>query len=129
VTVIAYAGSKVILPGDNEPPSWKELLESANFRNAISVADILLAPHHGRESAFCSELFDCFNPRLTVISDGPCDTSAVSQYGAVTRGWEIHHRGGGSEIRKCVTTRKDGAIVVKFGYNDGRNPFIAVYID
>lgn len=27
VTVLSYANSKVILSGDNEPPSWKELLD------------------------------------------------------------------------------------------------------
>ncbi len=129
VTVMSYAQSKIILPGDNEPPSWKELLESPRFRNAISGADILLAPHHGRQSAFYRELFDHFKPRLTIISDGPSDSSAVGEYGSVTRGWVVHHKDGSSEERKCVTTRRDGAITIKLGYNEGSKPFIAVYID
>ncbi len=36
------------LPGDNEPPSWEELLAKPDFVEAIRGTDILLAPHHGR---------------------------------------------------------------------------------
>lgn len=84
VTVCSYANSKVILAGDNEPPSWKELLEKEDFRNAIKNADIFLVPHHGRESGFYSELFKYFNPRLSIISDGHiCDTSATNRYSEI----------------------------------------------
>ena len=90
VTVVSYAESKIILPGDNEPPSWKELLEESNFKSAIKNADILLAPHHGRESGFCPEIFEHFSPRLTIISDGRfCDTSATDRYRAKIS--DAHH--------------------------------------
>lgn len=129
VTVLKFAESKIILPGDNESASWKELLEDSDFRAAISGADILLAPHHGREAGFYNELFDHFKPRLTIISDGPSETSAVDKYSGVSSGWVVHKRSGGKEERKCVTTRSDGVIVVKFGFNNGTKPFIAVYVD
>ncbi len=131
VTILSYASSKVILAGDNEPCSWKELLERDSFKEAINNADILLAPHHGRESGFYSELFEHFKPRLTVISDGRfCDSSATSRYSEVSRGWTIHHREGGEdEKRHCVTTRKDGVIVAKLGYNSDEKPFIDIRID
>jgi len=130
VTVISYANSKIILPGDNEPPSWKELLEKEDFCNAIKNADILLAPHHGRDSGFYSELFEHFKPKLTIISDGRfCDTSATERYSKISAGWTVFHRDGKEEKRYCVTTRNDGVIVVKFGYNQGKKPFIEVTID
>lgn len=130
VTVLSYANSKVILTGDNEPPSWKELLEKETFKNAIKNADILLAPHHGRESGFYSELFEHFKPSLTIISDGQfCDTSATDRYSKISTGWTVHHRSGEKEKRNCVTTRNDGVIVLKLGYNSDKKPFIYVTID
>lgn len=130
VTVCSYANSKVILAGDNEPPSWKELLEKEDFRNAIKNADIFLAPHHGRDSGFYSEIFEYFNPKLTIISDGHiCDTSATNRYNGVSKSWKVYKRSGGSENRKCVTTRNDGVIVLKLGYNLENKPFINVTID
>ena len=131
VTVISYADIKVILPGDNEPPSWKELLGMSRFTKAIKDADILLAPHHGRDSGFCPELFDHFNPKLTVISDGRfCDTSATDRYGKVSTGWTVYHRGNKpKEKRRCVTTRSDGVIVIKLGYDSAKERFIKVTVD
>lgn len=130
VTVLSYANIKVILSGDNEPTSWKELIESADFKSAIKDADILLAPHHGRDSGFCPEIFEYFKPRLTIISDGDyCDTSATDRYSKISTGWTIHHRKGGDEKRYCVTTRSDGVIVVKLGYNEDKKPFIDVSTD
>jgi len=127
VTVLSYAGSKVVLSGDNEMPSWKELLEKEEFREAVKGADILLAPHHGRDSGFCPELFECFRPWLTIISDGQfCDTSATDRYGKISRGWTVHHKDGQEEKRYCVTTRNDGVITVKLGYDADQKPFIQV---
>lgn len=135
VTVLSYANSKVILAGDNEPPSWRELLEKEEFKNAIKNADILLAPHHGRESGFYSELFEYFKPRLTIISDGQIsdgqfrNTGAIDRYSKISTGWTVHHRSGRKEKRHCVTTRKDGVIKVKLRYNSDKKPFIEVTID
>ena len=130
VTVITYEGLKIILPGDNEAPSWTELLERDNFRSAIHDADILLASHHGRDAGFCSELFNFFQPLLTIVSDGRFgDTSATDQYDRVTRGWEVRHRQGGSEQRKVLMTRNDGVITVKLGRNPSGNRFLEVTVD
>jgi competence protein ComEC len=56
VTVLSYARSKIIIPGDNESSSWKALLKRNDLKTAIKDADILLAPHHGRESGWHAEL-------------------------------------------------------------------------
>lgn len=130
VAVISYADSKILIPGDNEFPSWKELLARQDFRNAIKETDILLAPHHGREAGFSKELFEHITPRLVIISDGPSgSTSVTNSYAANAQGWKVHKRSGGSEQRKCVTMRKDGVVVVDFGRNQDGNPFISVNVD
>ncbi|GAB6179013.1 hypothetical protein JCM14036_03320 [Desulfotomaculum defluvii] len=130
VTVIEYLGIKVIIPGDNEPPSWKELLEKNDFVEAIKNARILVAPHHGRESGYCKELFEHFEPNLVIVSDGRfCDTSAVSRYSSLAKGWEVQKRSGNSEQRKCLTTRSDGEILIKIGKNPDDTTFMEVTID
>lgn len=130
VTVASYAGNKMLISGDNESASWDELLDRNDFRNAIRGTDVLLAPHHGRKAGFSERLFEHITPRLTIISDGPSGTtSATNLYAAKTRGWEVYKRSGGSEMRKCVTTRKDGVIVVEFGGNVNGNSYIEVKID
>ena len=114
VTVLEYSGVKILIPGDNEPPSWEELLNRRDFATAISGTHVLVAPHHGRESGFHSPLFDHFRPSITLISDGrTVDTSATARYTNVTKGWPVCRRNGTLQDRKCVTTRNDGIIEVK----------------
>ncbi|HEC91826.1 MAG TPA: MBL fold metallo-hydrolase [Candidatus Atribacteria bacterium] len=130
VKVISYAGIRVVFTGDNESCSFNELLEDTEFRTSVRDADILLAPHHGRESGHHNDFVSLVNPRLTVISDGRfCDSSATSRYSEKSRGWRVHKRGGGSEVRYCVTTRNDGVIVASFGINNDGNNFLQVTIN
>lgn len=133
VTVITYEGIKVILSGDNELCSWNELLEDNDFKNAILDADVFLAPHHGRKSGFHSDLFDHFKPKLTILSDTKSvETSDTDRYKNVTSGWDVYHRNGNKNVEKryCLTTRKDGVIVLKIGHNnDTGNSFLNVTID
>lgn len=130
VTIISYAQSKMIIPGDNEPESWSMLLKQQDFVAAIKDTDILVAPHHGRDSGYSPELFKFINPWLTIISDGRfCDTSATDRYGQKTKGWLVKKRSGGDDTKKCVTTRDNGHIQVTFGENPGNKPFMEVKID
>jgi beta-lactamase superfamily II metal-dependent hydrolase len=130
VTVLSYETCKLILPGDNESPSWNELLQDRYFIDAIEDADLLVAPHHGRQAGYCSTLFNYFNPRLTIISDGRfCDTSATSRYSQVSRGWTVHHRNGWDEERKVISTRSDGVIVVQMGRGTNNRPYISVTVN
>lgn len=130
VTVLSYEQCKMLIPGDNEPPSWNELLEQPRFRSAISGTDILVAPHHGRESGYSPELFNYISPYLTIVSDGRFgDTSATSRYSAKSRGLTVFNRSGGSQLRKCVTTRSDGVVVLKIGKDSSGRRLINVKID
>lgn len=114
VILFEYAGAKLLLTGDNEEASWKNLLEDKRFRKAIADVDILTAPHHGRSSGFYPPLFDVMHPKLTIISDGPCqETSITENYTSVSSGTAVD-LGGTKQKRKCVTTRRDGSILVEF---------------
>lgn len=120
VVVVSYARSKMVIPGDNEAPSWKELLNSPAFLMAVSGADILLASHHGREAGYCGELFEAMGkPKLVVVSDGRFrDTSATSRYSSQATGWTVFDNAGNSEVRNCITTRNDGHITIRLGWNN-----------
>ena len=113
VTVMTYEGVKFLMPGDNEPSSWNELLARQDFLSAIQGTHVLVASHHGRESGYNAPLFKRITPLLTIISDGRfVDTSATSRYSAETKGWVVTRRNGPRTQRKCVTTRNDGVIDV-----------------
>ena len=114
VTVLDYAGIKILVPGDNEAGSWAELLERTDFVNAISGAQIFVASHHGRESGFYRPLFNHIAPWVTVISDGPVvNTSVTDKYTDLTVGHCVRRRHGDPVYRKCVTTRNDGLIFIE----------------
>ncbi len=130
VTVVTYAGSKILIPGDNEAASWKELLGWSDFRSAIGGTDILVAAHHGRASGFSETLFEYISPRLTIVSDGPVGgTSITGTYSQRSRGWKVYSRRGGSEVRKCLTTRSDGVVIVRFGTEASGSNYMNVTIE
>jgi competence protein ComEC len=124
VTVVEYANSKLLIPGDNEKPSWDELLGRPDFVEAIRGTDVLVAAHHGREAGYCAQLFDVIRPALTVISDGPAPTSATVKYKAVTTGWKTFYRRGDAERRFCLTTRRDNDVVIELGRGSSGQPYM-----
>ncbi|KNY27681.1 ComEC/Rec2 family competence protein [Pseudobacteroides cellulosolvens] len=130
VVVIEYLGVKVIIPGDNETASWKELLEKDFFIKAIEGANIFVASHHGRESGYYADLFNYFTPYLTIISDDHVtDTSITDKYSKIATGWEVYKRSDGScQKRNCITTRSDGTINIKIWQQNMIN-YMGVSID
>jgi competence protein ComEC len=58
VVVVSYADLKMVIAGDNESPSWKELLNDPTFVTAIKGANVLLASHHGRDAGYSADLFE-----------------------------------------------------------------------
>ena len=130
VTALEYGGVKILVPGDNEAPSWEELLSQQDFVDAIKGTHVLVAAHHGRESGFYRPLFDHFRPYITLVSDGrSVDTSATGRYTGVTTGWDVHRRSGGMQKRYCLTTRNDGCLDVGITPIPGQIGSLKVTID
>ncbi|MBQ6705725.1 MAG: hypothetical protein IJN19_06965 [Opitutales bacterium] len=124
VTIFTLSGVKVVVCGDNETASLEILMKQSDFKDAVRNADVLVAPHHGRESAYHPEFVELVNPRITVISDTKnTETSASNKYSEKSRGWKV-----GGEDRSCLTTRKDGDIEVNFGESDDPKYSGALYI-
>ena len=120
VVVARLGTAKVVICGDNQKESLEELMLDPEFVVAIQNAQVLVAPHHGRETGYVEEFVKIVNPRLTIISDTiKSESSAVDKYSEHSEGYiVVNSKTGEKEQRECLTTRKDGNIEVRFGYND-----------
>lgn len=129
ISVFKLSGIKVVVCGDNEKASLDVLMRGDSFKNAIKNADVLVAPHHGRESAYHSDFVSMVNPRLTIISDTKkIEASASDKYTNMSRGWEVENTMGERSKRYCLTTRNDGNIQVEFGESDDPNYYGSLYV-
>ncbi len=57
VTFIECKGTKFIFPGDLETKGWLALLKRTDFVAELAGVHIFVAPHHGRESGYCEDVF------------------------------------------------------------------------
>ena len=122
ITVFQLAGCKIVVCGDNEKESLDILMNRESFKEAVRNADILVAPHHGRESGYHDDFVSLVSPHVTIISDtSKSDASAIDKYREKSSGWKVWNRNGGSDDRYCLTTRNDGNVSVTFGESDDPN--------
>lgn len=122
IIVLELANCKIVVCGDNEKDSLNLLMKRESFKDAVKNADVLVAPHHGRESGYQDDFVSLVSPALTIISDTTkSDASAVDKYREKTRGWKVWDRNGNSSKRFCLTTRSDGNIIVTFGESEDPN--------
>ena len=116
VIIMEYAGVKFVLTGDNPKEILQRMVDVnyQNIRNKIRNANVLLAPHHGRENGYCEDFFQLVNPELTVVSDKPIEHGSQEHTAALYKG---RGKWVGYERRYVLTTRKDGTIVFDVGYH------------
>lgn len=121
VVIVSYGGEKFLLPGDCTPAAMKELLELQEFKDELAGTTIMVAPHHGHESCYCPELMDELannsTLKICIVSDGK-DTNEVSasdKYGSKCTGLSFWYDSIVHDSRKCLTTRKDGHVIVDVG--------------
>lgn len=130
VTVLKLGNEKVVVCGDNETDSLNILMEDRDFRDAVEEAQVLVAPHHGRESAYHTDFVSLVSPCITIISDGKYeDYSASAKYTNASSGATVYDRSGNKRKRYCVATRNDGDMKVTFGESDNPQYRGTLYID
>ena len=93
--VLEYAGRKIFLPGDLEPPGTSMVLAQPPLD-----VDVLLAPHHGSLHAQSDKVLDWCDPDIVVISG--------SQRAATPKVVETFS----SNDRKLYVTARDHAVRV-----------------
>lgn len=125
VTVVEYENHKLIIPGDNEESSLKELMKSIRFRNTIKNANYLIAPHHGRKAGYYKPFVGLANPEITIISDGrKLGTSARHLYSAMSRGKYVLNKKGEPSLqpKKTLVTSLNGVVTIRMGRNSKNLP-------
>jgi beta-lactamase superfamily II metal-dependent hydrolase len=115
VVFIKFAGFSICFPGDLEKAGWLALLKNPAFCRELSMTDILVASHHGRENGYCKEVFDFCHPQAVIMSDKAIvhDTQSMAQ---TYRNEVIKNHPNGicvattGKRRHVLTTRRDGFI-------------------
>ena len=117
VVVLELNGYKVVVCGDPEVEALQLLMKKSDFCNAVKNSSTLIAPHHGRKSAYLYDFVKLVNPNITIISDTKKkDFSASNEYSLYSHGAYVFNKNKTSnEYRYCLTTRSDGDIYVNFG--------------
>jgi len=77
--VILYrtGNKRILFSGDSHDVTWEHILDK--HHNDVAGVDVLIAPHHGRDSDRDYDFLDVVNPRLTLFGNAKCEHLA---YGA-----------------------------------------------
>lgn len=71
-------GSRVVIAGDSHDKTWEHILE--NWEEDVRNCDILLAPHHGRDSKRSYEFLDVLNPKITFFGNAKSQHLAYDKW-------------------------------------------------
>lgn len=111
VSFYKYKGFLFIMPGDIEPDGWELLYRDKgdNINDIVenSNSRVLIAPHHGRPSAYCKDMVDTFSPNIILISDKYAKHETAQQYYSAGSGINI-----GNNIVRCLSTKTKGRIQI-----------------
>lgn len=69
---------KIIFAGDSDDHSWEHILK--NYKDDVSDIDVLLAPHHGRDSGRNYDFLKTLKPRVTLMGNASSKHLAYSCY-------------------------------------------------
>lgn len=129
IVFVSYEGSVICICGDVEEAGWNQLLLQDNFQAWLRATNVLVAAHHGRENGYAEEIFSHCSPECIIISD---KGMAHGTQEGMSQAYATHVIGNGIALsdqqplflRKVVTTRSDGHIVLTFspgGVREYRN--------
>lgn len=114
MTVTDAFGFRMVSAGDLLTGGIKEIKNKPQAMNVIMNADVLIAPHHGRESSFDREFVEHINPDLVVFSDKNAENTVSGKYGKIANGkWVSYEYTRGGETRKVVSTNSDGRVRIQ----------------
>ena len=116
MTIFDYSGVKILFTGDIQINAWPKLLSNNSFIVDASNPSIVIAPHHGHKSSFCSELYKSVGkPFLNICSLAKGDQHLSSQYSCDTASMGCELFG---EKRWMLSTRSDGTVVITINENE-----------
>lgn len=110
MTIVDYAGVKIVFTGDIQLNAWPKLLSNNSFIADASNPSVVIAPHHGHKSSFCSDLYKSIGkPFLNICSIEKGDKNLSSEYSCeiASKGCELF-----GEKRWMLSTRSDGTVII-----------------
>lgn len=113
VRLYNHNGTKILLAGDMEKEGMVLLLkENPTFRSQLKGVNILVAPHHGHKTSFCTELFDATGQvDIVLASMMSGDTFVDTRYSDANYVRGIRDQDG--SVKRMLTTRTYGAMTVE----------------
>jgi beta-lactamase superfamily II metal-dependent hydrolase len=69
---------KILFAGDSEDLTWAHILQT--WPKLVSNVDVLIAPHHGRDSGRDYEFLNTVNPKLTIFGNASSDHLAYDAW-------------------------------------------------
>ncbi|HZR62649.1 MAG TPA: hypothetical protein VFA80_17020 [Xanthobacteraceae bacterium] len=125
VVFVTCGQHKFIFPGDMEKEGWRQLLWNPAFVAELRGVNAFIASHHGRENGYCEEVLNlCPGIEVVVISDkkmGYQSQETVDRYRSYARGFNYN-----GEIRRVLTTRRDGRMLFSVPQNGAANVLLRV---
>jgi beta-lactamase superfamily II metal-dependent hydrolase len=79
--VILYrtlGGKRILFAGDSHDATWEHILD--NYKAAVTSVDVLMAPHHGRDSDRSYDFLDVVKPRITLFGNAPSEHLAYDEW-------------------------------------------------
>lgn len=71
-------GKRILFSGDSHDETWEYIL--ANWRASVASVDVLIAPHHGRDSGRDYTFLDVVKPKLTLFGNAPSEHLAYDEW-------------------------------------------------
>ena len=118
--VILYrtGGFKIIFSGDSHDATWEYILE--NHHQEVADCDVLIAPHHGRDSGRSWDFLDVLKPRLTLFGVANSDHLAYDAWNRRNLDKITNNQAG--NVVLDVTGTQMHVYVENDAYAESRNP-------
>lgn len=71
-------GAKVVIAGDSHNKTWEHILNK--WENEVKNCDVLIAPHHGRDSNRSYDFLDVLKPKITFFGNAKYEHLAYSAW-------------------------------------------------
>lgn len=123
VLLVEYQGKKILMMGDAEESSEKEIMEYAKQQNIdISNVDLVKIGHHGSDTSSSPEFVKLTNPKTIVCSTGKHDLTLglynLHEYRSIIHRWIDGNNRNKDEKCNVLTTEEQTNIIAYYDNND-----------
>jgi beta-lactamase superfamily II metal-dependent hydrolase len=109
---------RILFAGDSHDATWEYIL--ANWKVSVADVDVLIAPHHGRDSDRDYQFLDIVKPKLTLFGNAPSEYLAYGEWNA--------------RDMMFITNNQAGTIILDVGGNNldvyvSHEPFARAFVE